>query len=292
MTKRILAPSILVVALVLSACQWSGGDGSEKKEETPSSEREATPEEKEQPKEESSKENDTNSNDSEEDSEKQGNDSIEQDDQSSMEDSAAQPSATNENGVLQEHKSVTAVINKQRQLPKDYVPSDLVVPDVPFYFEEFHPKKQMRKEAARHLETLFSDAEQAGIELVAASGYRSFDRQQTIYKGNVENMGEEEANQVSAQPGHSEHQSGLAMDVTNGEVSFQLIQEFGKTEAGMWLVNHAHEHGFIIRYPKGKESITGYSYEPWHLRFVGEELATEIHNSTSTLEEYFGIVPE
>ncbi|MGP4061929.1 M15 family metallopeptidase [Halobacillus sp. H74] len=198
-----------------------------------------------------------------------------------------------EDGLIQVDKpeSMTVVVNKNRKLPGEYVPPDLTVPDVPFYFNEDHPKKQMREEAARALEELFAAAEKDGLDLVAASGYRSYDRQKEIYERNVEIYGEEETNTFSAKPGTSEHQTGLAMDVTSAEMSFKLEQSFGNTSEGEWLAEHAHEHGFIIRYIKGMKEVTGYMYEPWHLRYVGEEYSTDVHEREVTLEEFFGYYP-
>ncbi|WP_407272925.1 D-alanyl-D-alanine carboxypeptidase family protein [Radiobacillus sp. PE A8.2] len=188
--------------------------------------------------------------------------------------------------------SIEVLLNKQRKLPDGYVPEDLVVPNVPFYFDEYLPKKQMRQEAATALEQLFyASNEQAGLNLVAASGYRSYATQKQIYENNVKTKGEAHANQFSAKPGTSEHQSGLAMDVTTADVGFSLVQSFKETEEGTWLAEHAHEYGFIIRYLEGKSDITGYAYEPWHCRYVGTEMATEIYEQGVTLEEFFGFTP-
>jgi D-alanyl-D-alanine carboxypeptidase len=184
------------------------------------------------------------------------------------------------------------LVNKRRNLPSTYIPQNLVVPDVPFPFTEDLPKKQMQQVAATALEKLFAQAEQDNIPLFAQSGYRSYARQEAIFASNVNKMGEEEASRVSAHPGQSEHQTGLAMDVTSPAVGYQLIERFGETEAGIWLKEHAHEFGFIIRYPQGQEAITGYSYEPWHLRYVGKEHATNIHEQNVTLEEYMGVEVE
>ncbi|GEN53014.1 M15 family metallopeptidase [Halobacillus faecis] len=188
-------------------------------------------------------------------------------------------------------ESLQVVVNKNRKLPGDYVPEDLTVPNVPFYFQEDHPKKQMREEAARALEELFEAAEGDGIELVAASGYRSYERQKRIYERNVEVYGKEETDTFSAQPGTSEHQTGLAMDVTSAQVAFKLEQSFGETTEGEWLADHAHEYGFIIRYREGAKDITGYMYEPWHLRYVGKEVSSDVHEQAVTLEEFFGLYP-
>lgn len=182
---------------------------------------------------------------------------------------------------------LVVVVNKKRELPEDYVPSDLVEPNVPFSFNEKHEKRFMRAEAAAALERLFALAEQDGIKLQAVSGYRSYATQRSIYNYNVSRDGEEKANQFSAKPGQSEHQTGLAMDLSYPGDPQPLEQSFADTEAGKWLAANAHRAGFIIRYPKGKEDITGYAYEPWHVRYVGEEIAKEIYEQGLTLEEWF-----
>ncbi|WLD95258.1 D-alanyl-D-alanine carboxypeptidase family protein [Alkalihalobacillus sp. AL-G] len=184
------------------------------------------------------------------------------------------------------------LVNKTRNLPSDYIPESLVVPNVQFPFTEDLPKKKMQQVAAKALEKMFTKAEQDNIPLFAQSGYRSYDRQEAIFASNVQQHGEEEANKFSAHPGQSEHQTGLAMDVTSPAVEFFLVERFAETKAGKWVQQNAHEFGFIIRYPKGKEGITGYSYEPWHLRYVGKEHATKIHEQNMTLEEYLGVQVE
>ncbi|WP_053083758.1 M15 family metallopeptidase [Rubeoparvulum massiliense] len=178
------------------------------------------------------------------------------------------------------------LVNKVNELQKKYVPSDLVIPNVRFPFSENLEKKQLREPAAQALEELFNAAEQDGITLYAVSGYRSYQRQEVLFAYNVDTKGFVEANRVSAQPGQSEHQSGLAMDVSGASINFALEEEFAHTLEGEWVAQHAHEYGFIIRYPKDKEEITGYQYEPWHLRYVGVEIATIIHEKGVTLEEY------
>ncbi|WP_087974454.1 D-alanyl-D-alanine carboxypeptidase family protein [Oceanobacillus rekensis] len=181
------------------------------------------------------------------------------------------------------------LVNKQHALPADYMPRDLVIPDVRFPFTEDLPKKQMRKEAATALEELFIAADGAGLELFAQSGFRSYERQDAIFASNSLEHGEEEANIFSARPGESEHQTGLTMDVTSPKVNFELITEFGETEEGKWIQGNAAEYGFIIRFPEGKEEITKYQYEPWHLRFVGKKAASEIMSQDITLEEYLKV---
>lgn len=130
---------------------------------------------------------------------------------------------------------------------------------------------------------LSAAAAQEGLNIWLASGYRSYDYQSRIYNNYVSIYGSETADTFSARPGHSEHQTGLAIDVNS------IDDSFAGTPEAIWLENHAHEYGFIIRYPKGKESITGYKYEPWHIRYLGVETATAVYNSGLTLEEYLGI---
>lgn len=180
------------------------------------------------------------------------------------------------------------LVNKRNALPSGFVPPDLVIPDVPFSFAGFDPKKQMREEAARSLMELFQQAKREGIYLYAVSGYRSYDRQKEIFASSVYRNGWEYATKYSAIPGQSEHQTGLAMDVTSQSVNFALTHRFSITPEGTWLAKHAHEHGFIIRYPQGKEHLTGYAYEPWHIRYVGKTTAQYIFEHHLTLEEYIG----
>lgn len=191
--------------------------------------------------------------------------------------------------VVNNETSMLVYVNKQRQLPDGYVPPDLVAPDVLHYAPAGDDRRLLRKEAAKSLEQLFAEARNSGIELVAVSGYRSYDRQKAIYENNVQTKGQAYTDQFSAKPGTSEHQTGLAMDVSvRGNDAVLLKQSFGDTEAGQYVLENAHRFGFIIRYSKGKEDITGYSYEPWHLRYVGKKEAEEIFNENLTLEEYFG----
>ncbi len=135
-------------------------------------------------------------------------------------------------------------------------------------------------EANEALSRLQSAAASTGYSMPLISGYRSFSYQDGLYRRYAERDGKELANTYSAWPGHSEHQTGLAFDI--GE----LDDSYGETEAGRWLAENAHHYGFIIRYPKGKESITGYQYEPWHVRYLGVDTATKVYESGLCLEEY------
>ncbi|MCE5168572.1 M15 family metallopeptidase [Paenibacillus profundus] len=199
---------------------------------------------------------------------------------------AATTEETDGKAVVTNADSTMVVVNKQRYLPDGYEPSDLVEPNVKFSFAEEHEKRHLRKEAADALESLFAQAEQDGITLNAVSGYRSYKRQKSLFNHYVDTQGEEYASRVSAIPGTSEHQTGLAIDVSSPSVNNVLEEEFGDSTEGKWLAEHAHEFGFIIRYPKDGEGITGYVYEPWHIRYVGKDAAEEIYKQGTTLEQF------
>lgn len=184
---------------------------------------------------------------------------------------------------------VLAVANKEHALPEDYEPEDLVTPDIPFPFDEDLPKKHLRQVAADAIEDLVAAGEKDGVSIFGQSGFRSYDRQVELFESYAEEHGEEEANTYSARPGESEHQTGLVMDVTSEDIGFDINEDFADTEEGKWLKDHAHEYGFIIRYPEEKENITQYQYEPWHIRYVGKQAAETIYENEATLEEYFDI---
>ncbi len=191
-----------------------------------------------------------------------------------------------ENKRILNESDYDVVVNKKRLLSSDYVPKDLVKVNVPTLLE--NPEiNQMRKIPADHLYELFEGAKKEGFTLVARSGYRSYNTQDILYRKVVTSKGQNYADKYSAKPGTSEHQTGLAMDITSKGVKFQLSQDFGEQPEGMWVKENAHKYGFIIRYPKGKEEIVGYVYEPWHIRYIGVELATKIYESGLTMEEYF-----
>lgn len=197
----------------------------------------------------------------------------------------------NGKNVIQNPTNIMALVNKQYAFPSDYTPSDLVRPDVPFSFgNEDLEKSYLRKEAAEALEKMFHSANKKGINLYAVSGYRSYDRQAMLFDAEVSQVGKKKAVLVVAIPGSSEHQSGLAMDISSKSANLVLSEEFGKTTEGKWLAKNAHKYGYILRYPKGKETITGYQFEPWHFRYVGKEAAKVIYENNWTLEEYFHIV--
>ncbi len=190
------------------------------------------------------------------------------------------------NNKISDPEDPLVLVNKERSLPSDFIPKDLIVPNIPFSFQEDLPKKKLKRIAAYAIENLFAAAADIGLKLVGISGYRSYQRQQSIFTVNSAKKGDFLANQYSAKPGHSEHQTGLAMDVSSASVDYRLITEFGETKEGEWLKENAANFGFIIRYPQGKEDITGYQYEPWHLRYIGIKHAIKISKNNLTLEDY------
>lgn len=193
--------------------------------------------------------------------------------------------------VIQNPSNIVALVNKQYALPSSYIPADLMRPNVPFPFgDQKIEKSYLRKEAARALEKMFAQAKRENIELFGVSGYRSYKRQQEVFSAEVNRVGEKKAVLAVAIPGFSEHQSGLAMDISSPSVNYDLTESYGNTKEGKWLVANAHRFGFILRYPKGKEQVTGYQYEPWHFRYVGIQAATDIFERNLTLEEYFNVV--
>lgn len=129
-----------------------------------------------------------------------------------------------------------------------------------------------------------------GMELVAFSGFRSYEYQKTLYDRYVKRDGKDAADRYSARPGYSEHQTGLAFDIgEKGQEDLWLTNAFGETTAGHWLAQNSHKFGFILRYPKGKEQITGFMHESWHFRYLEGDLATKVYEAGVTLEEYLGI---
>ncbi len=171
---------------------------------------------------------------------------------------------TKKNGVYYIKGFIIA--NKSYALPNTYTPGGLT------------------KETTAAFDKMKAAAKKEGINLNIISGYRSYTKQQSTYNRYVNRDGKKEADRYSARPGHSEHQTGLAFDVNS------LEQSFGNTKTGKWLSENCYKYGFILRYPKGKENITGYMYEPWHFRYIGNE-AKELYNNGNwiTLEEYLGI---
>ncbi len=177
---------------------------------------------------------------------------------------------------------LTVLVNKFRQLPRDYIPGDL---------EMITPKYNqstliLRRPARIQFEEMCQAAEKEGIRLRAISTFRSYLYQnQVYYKNWLDEVPIEkyraERDRVSARAGHSEHQTGLAVDIND------LEETFADTLEGRWLAEYAYQYGYVLRYPKGKEAITGYAYEPWHFRYIGIELAEQLYQSGLTYDEYY-----
>ena len=186
--------------------------------------------------------------------------------------------------------SIWVIVNKQNSIPITYE-SALVVPDVRLRLSANEEQMQISSEIKNQVEELFTAASADGVELVFGSGYRSGSLQKQFYDSYVAKDGATAADTYSARPGHSEHQTGLAFDVTSPEGICHLQICFKDTPQGKWIANNSYKYGFIVRYQEGKEGTTGYQYEPWHLRYVGTELANEIYKSNQTLEEFFELRP-
>ena len=170
----------------------------------------------------------------------------------------------------------TLIVNKSFSLPQNYQPLNE---------NNINCLDCLDSQMMEQFFKMQADAFMNNLNLFISSGFRSFERQQELYTMYTSKDGQEMADIYSARPGHSEHQTGLAFDLNSVDSSF------ADTAEGKWVNENCYKYGFIVRYPKDKETITGYKYEPWHLRYVGESLAKIIYNNGNwlTLEEYFGI---
>lgn len=166
------------------------------------------------------------------------------------------------NGIL--------IVNKRISLPSTYNPGE-------------------NKTARNALNEMFRDARKAGMHLVIRSGYRSYAAQKALYEQFVAKDGQQIAESYSAVPGQSEHQTGLAYDIGSRESAANKDIQFGVTPESKWLQKNAHKYGFIIRYGKDKTNITGFQYEPWHVRYVGKTHAERLYKLGQSLEEYLGL---
>ena len=188
-----------------------------------------------------------------------------------------------------EADSIWVVINKKRILADGYVPVDLINPNVPLRLVKTSEEMLVRKTTATAMESMFQVASKDGVTLMLASGYRSQSLQKVVYNGFVQRDGQAAADRASARPGHSEHQTGLAFDVEPASRTCEIQECFADTPEGKWVALHAYDYGFILRYGKDQETLTGYEYEPWHLRFVGVDLAKEMQQAHQTLEQFFDL---
>lgn len=180
---------------------------------------------------------------------------------------------------------IWTLVNKERALPTSYIPPDLVIPNLPIRPNATSDEKHIRQTIVDPLTQLFEAASKDGHSLMIGSAYRSAATQTDLFNSYVASAGYDEANMYSAHPGHSEHQTGLAVDISTTSQQCYLDECFIGTSDGQWLADNAYKFGFTLRYPKGKEAITGYNFEPWHYRYVGVALAAALHQSGDTLEE-------
>lgn len=175
------------------------------------------------------------------------------------------------------------IANKTYALPSTFIPEN---PEVPV--TEARSNTSLDKDLMTAFRKMQADATAKGLNIYIASGYRSYDYQVSLYNRYVANDGKAAADTYSSRPGNSEHQTGLCFDLNSIEDRFQYTNE------GKWINDNCYKYGFCIRFPKGKDAYTGYQYESWHLRYVGEELAEKLYNNGDwiSLEEYFGITSE
>jgi len=178
---------------------------------------------------------------------------------------------------------ILMLVNKYYYLTEDYEPSDLVTLSAKY---NKGTNSKMRKEAANNFMKMADAATLDNIVIKNASGYRSYNYQVNLYDNYVKKDGKEAADTYSARPGFSEHQTGFVSDINIVDTSFE------NTDAFLWLHDNAYKYGFILRFPKDKEDVTGYQYEPWHYRYVGKKAAKTIHDEELTLEEYYAYYVE
>lgn len=178
------------------------------------------------------------------------------------------------------------VVNKSRGLnPLTYVPADLTYPDVP----NLNDQPMRAATAAAVVDLFHAGKAEAGLDFSVQSAYRSYESQTRVYDDDVARNGQDYADTDTARPGHSEHQTGYAVDISAVPANCSLDACFADTAQGRWLAANAWRFGFLLRYPADKVDVTGFAFEPWHFRFVGVPLATELHRTgVTTLEEFFG----
>ena len=181
--------------------------------------------------------------------------------------------------LINNPNDLLVLVNKNNQLQSNYIPSDLKSISLKFA----NADKYLKKEAQEQFEKLSYNASLLNYKIIAVSAYRDYSYQKQLFDYYTENKGLEYALDCSAKPGHSEHQTGLAVDVAGSNNDYD---NFEKTKEFDWMKKNAYKYGFIMRYPKGKESITGFKYEPWHYRYVGESVAEYIYKNNLCFEEY------
>lgn len=180
--------------------------------------------------------------------------------------------------IIENPDDLLVLVNKNNKLYEGFIPNNLEVINLNYAIG----KKLLRSDAKEAFEKLCESAKKLGYDIKAESTYRDYYYQEKLYNNYVKEYGNIYADNCSARPGHSEHQTGLAIDVRGSSGDYN---DFEKTEEFIWMMNNAYKYNFILRYPNGKEHITGFKYEPWHYRYIGE-CAKEIYQKRLTLEEY------
>ncbi len=180
--------------------------------------------------------------------------------------------------LIENPDNLLVLVNKNNKLYEGFIPNNLEVINLNYAIG----KKLLRNDAKEAFEKLCEKAKKLGYDIKAESTYRDYYYQEKLYNNYVKEYGKIYADNCSARPGHSEHQTGLAVDVRG---SIGDYNEFETTKEFTWMIDNAYKYGFILRYPKGKEHITGFKYEPWHYRYIGDT-AKEVHTKKLTLEEY------
>lgn len=185
---------------------------------------------------------------------------------------------------------VTVLVNKKNMLDSSYVPLKMYVVDENegnfHQFKDASLKPMLRSDIKEYVDKLINDAQGLGLPIIVDSGYRSYNYQQVVLDALIKEKGNE-AFKLVALPGASEHQTGLAIDFAYYENGIYNDDVKENDKEAIWLKNNAWKYGFILRYPKGKENVTGYNFEPWHFRFVGLKLAKYLFKNDLTLEEYY-----
>jgi len=184
----------------------------------------------------------------------------------------------------------TLLVNKEYPISSKYIPY-MVEPEVEIYHKGINERRYLQPIAATALEEMFAAAETDGYHLVLRCGFRSYKLQKSIYLWNLKNFGYYEVSRYHALAGTSEHQTGLAVDLCCEATNYDNNFDFLNTEEYAWLLENAHQYGWVLRYPEDKTDITGYNFEPWHFRYVGVELATYLKEQNIVLEEYYGALP-
>lgn len=185
--------------------------------------------------------------------------------------------------VKNNKNGIAKLVNKENGLKSSYEPSDLVEPNVNSIKNNIY----LSKSATNDLEKMFKDAKEEGMNLYLISGYRSSSYQAKLYSNALIRKGKEYTQKYVSKANHSEHQTGLAVDISAKSIGYQLSQSFETTKEGKWLEKNAHKYGFILRYKKDRVEDTGYGFEPWHFRYVGYDIAKYIYENDLILEDLY-----